>query len=62
MRKKKNEFTWRFFESLEDLNRQVAQRLTIVNIKAGLVPDKTLKHKTSQEKSFPDAPNGTNGG
>ena len=59
MRKKKNEFTWRFFESLEDLNRQVAQWLAIVNIKAGLVPDKTLKHKTSQEKSFPDVPNCT---
>lgn len=58
MRKKKNEFTGCSFESLEDLNRQVAQWLATVNIrtmaKAGLVADKTLEPETSQEKSFTD--------
>jgi hypothetical protein len=50
MRKKKNEFTWRSFESLEDLNRQVAQWLATINVKAGLVPDKPWRLKPARRR------------
>jgi hypothetical protein len=46
--------------SLEDLNRQVAQWLATINIKAGLVPDKTFDPEmhlpTNRGKEVSDAP------